>query len=271
MLPIFIPSRSRWARSRTLEWLGPAPLRNRVVALVVPHEQRSQYEPLARKHSTRDGRVLVMSEPGVKGIAATRKLIGRMAETFGCDRFLMLDDDLRLFHRTSATDVKLLPNNTNDNVRMLADVERALDKYAHVGISPRQFNNAMKRHQNEYCVRIIRALAFRTREFNLCTHGRVDIMEDFDVTLQLLAKGYPNWQLIDWAQDQPKTQSAGGCSDYRTHDLHARNVRKVARLWGEELVQLVEKKNKYGGDFGIRLEAQFKWKQALGFYERKLI
>jgi hypothetical protein len=167
--------------------------------------------------------------------------------------------------------VKLLPNNTEDNVRMLADVERALDDYVHVGISPRQFNNAMKRHQNEYCVRIIRALAFRTHEFNLCTHGRVAIMEDFDVTLQLLAKGYPNWQLIDWAQDQPKTQSAGGCSDYRTHELHAANVRKIAAVWGEELVQLVEKKNKYGGAFGIRLEAQFRWKQALGYYERQLV
>lgn len=268
MLPIFIPSRSRFKRSLTLEWLGPDVLRKgaRYVALVVPHDQRQQYTQLALEHH-----VDVVSRAGVKGIAATRQFIGQHAAWCRLDRFLMLDDDLRFFHRTSPTDVKLLPNTTADNVRMLSAMEKALDEYAHVGISPRQFNNAMKRHQDEWCVRVIRALSFRTREFNCCKHGRVDIMEDFDVTLQLLAKGYPNWQFIDWAQDQPQTQAAGGCSDYRTHELHARNVKKMAALWGSEVITLREKANNTGGAFGKRLEATVKWKKALGLYERQLI
>lgn len=272
MLPIYIPTRSRWQRCLTLDQLGPLALR-RPVYLVVPEEQRHQYIELSAASTQAWGcRVPVLAPPGVKGIAATRQFIGRHAAayTHAHKKFIMLDDDLRFVRRKSKDDWHLQPNKPMDHVMMLAKVEAYLDKYAHVGISARQANNQMDLPA-EYSVRCIRALAYRTHEFNRCVHGRVNIMEDFDVTLQLLAKGYPNAVLTYWAQDQAQTQAKGGCSDYRSHKLHENNVRKMAALWGDGIVRLRQKQNKTGGEFGSRLEATIYWKKALGLYERELL
>lgn len=258
-------------RSLTLEQLGAPALARWPVALVVPASEAQKYAKMASVY-----RVKVLP-CNAEGIALTRRAIGTHAAKAGVDSFLMLDDDLRFIHRVKADEVPLAPNTPLDNVRMLMDIEAALEQYAHASLSPRQANN---NHLYEVpwgradlpariCVRALRALGFQTKYFNTCKHGRVDIMEDFDVALQLIARGLPNIELRYWAQDQAQTQARGGCSAYRTHELHEANVRKMAKMW-PGIVKVRDKQNKTGGEFGTRIEATIQWKQALGLYAKEL-
>lgn len=247
---VFVVSRSRSDRSDTLESLGDSA---HSVTLVVPTEQVDVYKTLAGRYGCR-----LVGCPH-DGIARTREYCGRAAKT---DRFLMLDDDLKFFRRTSPTDYRLrTPTELGDDVAgMLYAVSRALDRYAHVAVSAREGNNRLP-YPGAECSRPLRALAYRTDEFLRCEHGRVRVMEDFDVTLQMIRRGLKNFVLSYWSQDQKQTQAAGGCSDYRTLELHEAEVRRFAVLH-EGFVRLRDKKNKTGGAFGSRLEATIYWQRA---------
>ncbi len=244
---MFIPSRSRWERSITLEAL--APTKWPYVALVVPAAQYAQYKPLAVRHGVR----LIPCKHN--GIAATRQFIGEGAK----DKFLCLDDDLRFYRRLS-TGVQLHKFNPTDMATMLMTVSRMLDLYAHVSVSARGGNNQLV-YPSVECKRPLRALAYRRKPFLKCEHGRVQIMEDFDVTLQLIAMGYPNLVITEYAQDQPMTQAPGGCSDYRTHALHEKNVHLMHKLHGD-ICKVRDKENKTGGEFGSRVELTIYWDKA---------
>jgi len=247
-LQVFVPSRSRWQRSLTLEALkGKWPS----VALVVPAAQAGQYKALAASTGAR-----LLPCPA-QGIARTREWIGQQAK----DRFIMLDDDLRFYYRKSFEDPSLHQFNKHDMAGMLTFVSRLLDYYAHVAVSARGGNNQLKGFPTVTNKRPLRVLAYRKKEFLKAQHGRVQIMEDFDVTLQLIGMGYQNCVIVQYAQDQPMTQAPGGCSDYRTQALHETNVRRMAKLH-PGIVKLREKANKTGGEFGSRLEATIYWEKA---------
>jgi len=265
MLPIFIPTLNRahlrgqqTTRQRALRNL-PQSLRKYTTLVVDPvdhHEHRRDYRDIVDEFGCK----LAVVEGHRLGIALTRHYIGKFLAK---NKFVMVDDDLRFYHRLNGDHKHLYKNSEEDTEQMFEDLEAALDKYAHVAISARQFNNAETNkpdfRENK---RAIRVLAFRRKEFLSVEHGRVDIMEDFDVTLQLLRKGYPNLVFYKWSQDQYETQEVGGCSTYRTRQLHDASVRKMAQLHAD-FIKLVEKKdNRAGGDFGTRLEAQIKWEKA---------
>lgn len=265
-MQIFIPSRSRFnQKSLTIERIAGGWEGTYTVALVVPAAQAKQYQKMPNL-----GGIPILACPR-NGIARTRQWIGECAD----DKFLMLDDDLRFFYRpTIRPDDDPLPGagmpNSNPPrlyrskpehiAATLATIETALDTYAHAAIGAREGNNTLPYPFAE-CRRPLRALAYRKREFLACEHGRVEIMEDFDVTLQLLRKGYKNYVTTAWAQDQYVTASEGGCSDYRDHALQAKNVKRMAALH-PDFVKLRWKENKHGGDFGKRQEATIYWAKA---------
>lgn len=253
-LEVFIPSRSRPDRSLTLERLHG---KWKDVTLVVPEAQVKQYRALANRH-----KCALVTCPH-NGIARTREYIGTIAD----DAFIMLDDDLRFMRRASFEDPRLYQLNKTDVQGMLLYVSRLLDQYVHVAIGPRQFNNAVPRERYPWFEigRPLRALAYRKRPFLSVEHGRVEIMEDFDVTLQLLALGHKNAILTEYVQDQYATQAPGGCSDYRTLALHNRNVERMHALHAA-YTRTVEKTNRSGGAVkgGLhqRLELQISWRKA---------
>jgi hypothetical protein len=181
----------------------------------------------------------------------------------------MLDDDLKFYCRVAKNDWHLkYPDDIGRSVgEMLTLVEKKLDHYAHVAISAREGNNRLP-FCGVDCHRPLRALAYRKKEFLSVIHGRVQIMEDFDVSLQLLKRGYKNHVIACWAQGQIETQMTGGCSDYRTHKLHEDNVRKFAALHNG-FVRLRQKTNKSGGEFGKRLEATIYWQRAWQSSQKK--
>jgi hypothetical protein len=144
---------------------------------------------------------------------------------------------------------------------MMIWVENLLRDYAHVGIGVRGGNNNVGTGDAPLLTentRTMRALAYRTDDFLSVEHGRVQVMEDFDVNLQLLRRGLKNCCINYWCQDQKMTNAAGGCSGLRTHALHEAAAVRLAELH-PGLVALRQKKNKTGGEFG---EVTIQWKRA---------
>ena len=261
MIPIYIPSRSR-AHHLATGTLGEIPRdMHSSVRIVVPRGQLDDY--VYAVNEIEDSAATVLPCPA-RGIANTRKWIGEYAQSVMADKFLMLDDDLGFLIRRSPDTWRLRGTTAKEVRTMLNVVERRLDEYACVGISPREGQNrlAATKIEDVYAnTRIIRALAFRTEEFLGCRHGRLQVMEDFDVLLQLLRQGHPNCQLTYFAQGQGSTQAPGGCSDYRTHESHEKSAKKLAAMH-RPFVSLRQKQNKSGGEFGHRTEVTIQWKQA---------
>lgn len=269
---IYVPSCDRYStlESGVLRTASPE-LRGSII-YVVPEGQGEKYREalrsLQKKYAGVDYSGVV--ECPEKGIAKTRLWIGHHARNLCIDKFLMLDDDIQFFQRKStdpnvANLLPILPAQVNV---MVSTVEAALDKYAHVGISAREGNNHLNgsvlieatfRAAQEN-TRTLRALAYRTADFLSCEHGRVEVMEDFDVNLQLLEKGLPNLNLATWAQDQKMTNAPGGCSSYRSQEVQTRSAERLAELHPGS-VKLRQKENKTGGEFGSRTEVTIYWQK----------
>lgn len=258
---VYIPSRSRASviaqRDRTLEQLSRnLELRHRIY-IVVPSDQYEEYvvNVADRAH--------VLVRPAGK-ISVVRQWIGEHAKVAGERFFCMMDDDLCFSIRKGVDDWHLRPQTVGETALMLDRMEELLLRgYGAVGVSARGGNN--------YCTedpmintRMTRILAFPTDQFLRCQHNRVEVMEDFDILLQLLRRGMPNAVLTKFAQDQKQTQELGGCSDWRTHEIHEASARLLAKLHAP-FVRLRDKKNKSGGEFGSRKEVTIYWKKAFRF------
>lgn len=262
MIPIFIPSLGRpgVVGARTLAQIPPTYLAN--TWIITPGKDIPRYKSYLQKYV--DKGVSFVEDPG-GGISGVRQGIGRFADQIGEPKFIMLDDDLKFFRHVSADDYHLLAVNDTEFTEMMQTVEEYLGTYAQVSISSREGNNRFgvgPAPMAQTDTRALRALAFRVKEFNACEHGRVEVMEDFDVQLQLLRKGFHNVVFAYWAHDQQMTNASGGCSTYRTHELHERSAHKLAELH-PGLVSLRQKENKTDrGKFGTRTEVTVQWKKA---------
>jgi len=245
-MKILVPTLSRAGKVRIFRDLPNA-------TLLVDYSQAADY-----RAAYPDADLHVLPE-GVCGIAGVREYCVR--DVGG--KILMLDDDLWFYTRREDDEGKLVNASERDMVNLLEAVEDALDDYAHVGIAAREGFNRFKGLgdilENQ---RYIRALGINADMVPAdVDFTRVQVMEDFDVALQLLERGLPSGILTRWAQGQVQTQMAGGCSDYRTHENHERAAKKLHELH-PEFVRLRQKENKAGGEFGTRTEVTVYWKKA---------
>lgn len=236
-----------------------------IVCYVVPPDEAGDYRRVLAPWSN----AVVLSCPE-RGIAATRRWIGEWCRDAGVDRFLMLDDDIRFLVRRGWDTWRLRGTKPHEVVAMLDLVDHLLGDHGHVGISAREGNNRLGEGEPTSVVaentRTLRALAYRTDDFLSVEHGRVEVMEDFDVNLQLLRRGIPNCNIGYWAQGQKMTNAPGGCSLYRSHEVHERSAHRLAELH-PGLVRLRQKENKTDREgFGTRTEVTISWKRA--FSER---
>lgn len=259
-MKIYIPSSNR-ADDRLMK----GPLRHdRSAEMVVPVDQAARYR---RALSARGMEEVAVLECPAVGIASTRHWIGQLAERRGENRFCMMDDDLSFNVRRSAEMWGLQVADRAEYGKMVAWIQDSLDwpGVAHSSVSVRQGNDRAGAGGPKTLwvknTRTLRVLAYRTEHFLRAEHGRVAVMEDFDVNLQLLRAGHDNVVTHWWAQDQRMTGEKGGCSDYRTHEVHEVSARRLAELH-PGLVRLRQKENKTGGEFGHRTEVTISWKKA---------
>lgn len=231
---------------------------------VVPPAQLAEYHSMLENTGLLADGVTATPSPAL-GIAATRHWIGQTCYENGEAKFAMVDDDVRFVRRASEDTTSLIKCARSDVDEMWQFVENQLDYFAHVGVSARQGNNNIGVGDQLTVVdvntRTLRVLCYLTKDFLKAQHGRVPVMEDFDVNLQLLRMGRPNLNIGWWSQDQKMTNAPGGCSTYRTHQLHEQAAHKLAELHAP-YVKLRQKANKTGGEFGTRTEVTIYWKKA---------
>ncbi len=144
---------------------------------------------------------------------------------------IVFDDDLRFYNRFDGT--SRLPRNKPEETRRMVEwlVDAAL-RYGHATVSPTQYNN----HQPEDWATVVAArsvLAYDTRllrdlDIKL---ARVPSKSDYDITLQLLRKGYPNICAYNMCHNQMGGPTLpGGCTPYRDESLHRRASEQLAAL-----------------------------------------
>jgi hypothetical protein len=268
---LYIPSHARATPENVR--MGPFPRIPRELRIhthfVVPHGQMEDYDAVLRGMNFPTFSV-VETPPHVRGIGPTRHWIGLDALSRGDNKFVMMDDDIDFLVRKSPEDWRLTGQTEEDTLQMFNEMEHWLDQYASVGISSREGNNragvGRPRDPNMVAVatRVMRMFGCRTRDWLEMEHGRVEVMEDFDLQLQLLRAGRGNCCLFYYANGQKMTSMAGGCSTYRTHELHEASAVRLAELH-PGLVRLREKANKTDREgFGTRKEVTISWKRAAG-------
>jgi len=243
--------------------------------MVVPHGEGTAY----LQALVRDGLAWVRVEEtpeGMRGIGPTRHWIGEHAEAHGADKFVMFDDDIDFLIRKDETDWRLVAQTVEDTEWMLREMDWWLDQYASVGISSREGNNRCgvggPRDDNMVLVstRVMRLFGCRTRDWLAMEHGRVTVMEDFDLQLQLLRAGLGNCSLNYFANGQKMTNMPGGCSTYRSHEVQDASARRLQELH-PAFVRLRQKENKTDREgLGTRTEVTISWKKAAEEGARRL-
>lgn len=251
---IAIPSRARAdQKNHTYDNLPPE-LQRRAV-FFVPSEDVAAYR--YRFPNT------VVGIRIVNGIGPTRQFIIEYAKG---GKVCMLDDDLSFFERRRDEPTKLAKASPFSISRLFISVESALRKHAHVGVAAREGANR-NTAPYVYDTRMLRVLAYDTAVLKRekIRYDRCPVMEDFDVTLQLLEKGYSNIVLNHWAQDQGTSNAPGGCSVYRTREVQTEGARMLKKLH-PDFVTVVTKETKGAWGGGIRTDVRIAWKKARESY-----
>ncbi len=237
---------------------------------VVPHGQGEAYTQLLSTMPEVGGNYTVLETPeGLSGIAETRRWLAEDCRERGHSKALMMDDDVDFLVRKSADNWQLTAQTEDQTRHMLSTIDQLLDTHAMVGISSREGNNRagvggpLDDNMVALNTRIMRVFGIRVDDWLAMEHGRVEVMEDFDLTLQLLESGRTNCCLYYWANGQKMTNMPGGCSTYRTHEVQDRSARRLAELHPEGIVRLRTKQNKTdAAGLGTRTEVTIMWKKA---------
>jgi len=240
-------------RQHTLRRLSEAGL---PVRLVVQAREWTEYAWLAKLANVR----LDMLPAHITTVAPTRQYILDMLAT---DKFVMLDDDLHFFKRRDDDRTKFRDMTDDELVEMFHCIEHELGWRVHVGIAAREGGN---RNTEEflYNTRIMRLLAYQRPALikHKARFSDMEVMEDFHVALTLLRAGEPNAVLNDYCHNQAEGSAApGGCSHFRTPELHTVNANRLAELHAP-YVSVVQKKTKGAWGGGTRTDVRVQWKKA---------
>jgi hypothetical protein len=237
--------------------------------MVVPIDEGVEY-------SKKFGNNFKIITTKLHGINNIRQFI---IENCNDNKVLMIDDDLRFFHRPSIDDVSLYQATGEQILDMIQWLDNRLDEYAHVSIAARtqnfQLTSRMQKAESFELktVRPYRIYGFRKdivlgEELDYHAGLKINTMDDFHITLSLLELGYPNIVSCKWAHDQCTSNSRGGAASYR--DLE---MLKVCALNLKEkhpqVVKVVEKttKSSWGGTPKkpvTRTDVIIQWQKALG-------
>lgn len=260
---ITIPSRGRAEKINTLNFI-PIPWHKKT-KIIVPRKERRTY---AKAHPNFE----VIGCPA-EGIAPTRQwILDNIPERY----IFFADDDGRFTMREDITKPRLtgIKDNPEAQRKMWAMVKRYLkiEKYALVGISYRSGNNHVTADYKDNT----KAFSF----WGVNTHvlkregiriDRTELMEDFQVILALLTRGYENRVIYRFTWDQQYSNSPGGCSLWRTQELQAEMAHKLHSLYPRyvKVVTKISKSDiKWFGNQTPRTDVRISWKKA--YEENKL-
>lgn len=245
---IFIPTYGRSENQVTFYNLPPEIREN--TRLVIQEREREKYPgiPVFNK---------LVLPPHIQGIGPTRQFLIDNYRTV-----LMLDDDLDFATRRTDVPEKFHNATGPDIMRMFETIQETLVEGFHmVGVSGREGANRdtsqFKDVTRQLRIHAINCEFFRAKNIRF---DRVEYMEDFDATLQLLELGYPNRVLNGWVHNQHAgSNAAGGCSEDRTMEKQKEAAIKLTQLH----LKFVTVVPKHSGDWGApRMDVRVQWKKA---------
>lgn len=227
----------------------------------LPHEIRDRIifvVPFGSDYLSKDPRVLETPN-WLNGIGPTRQWIIDNAKS---DKIVMLDDDLVFAARREDEPTKFRASTSGELSTLFGSIDALLGNYAHVGVSTREGGN---RDTSSHVLntRLLRILAYRTDVLRNegIRFDRMEFMEDFDVTLQLLRTGYANVKINWMVHNQRSSNAPGGCSTYRTLEKQSQAARDLRKLH-PEFVSVVQKTTKTAWNGATRDDCIIQWKRA---------
>ena len=251
-MDIVIPTCGRSGGQTTLQQLEGAGLK---ATLVVQAQEAHEYAKY--RSSTTSIRVL---PPSINTVAPTRQWI---LENVGVhDKVVMVDDDLVFYMRRDDDRTKLRDIYPRELNTAFWEMNHALGLFAHAGFAAREGANR-NTDSLVYNTRIMRVLGYRRdvlQRYNI-RFDALPLMEDFHVAISLLKRGEMNVVLNNYAHNQSGSNKAGGCSTFRTPELHAASAKALALLH-PAFVEVVEKTTKGAWGGGTRTDVRISWKKA---------
>lgn len=257
---LYITSTGRVDRQLTWGRL-PKVYQKQTFVVVYPHEEK--------KYNRAGFPTLVY--PGKPGLSNKRQWIAETHyKTYHYPYFCLLDDDLD-FQKRRLDEPRKARVATPEQVGLMLDMVegRLCNGYAHAGVLLRNMG-AVPQFTDKafaYDMRMLDLLAYNAEilHWEKIRFDRIPVMSDFDVTLQLLRRGYSNALYCKYLVGQPSKHSGfsgiGGCSTYRTPEMQAAAAHELARLH-PGLVKVVEKKTKMSWGGGVRTDVRISWKKA---------
>jgi len=176
-----------------------------------------------------------------------------------CDKVIMLDDDFANWSHIRP-DGRYTKATTAEIEETFKEIDEMLNTRAVVGIGQRYMANT--RPLVVVNGRVNGAIGINcARLRQLGVSFRRKTMEDFDLILQLLTKGEEVVNYSRLVYEQASSGTDGGCSTYRTLELHNEGALELAKQW-PGLVRVVEKTTKGSWGGGTRLDVVVSWKKA---------
>ena len=252
---IYIPTYQRIDKQKTWDTLPDAIRANTVLVVSKAEEQG---------HRSHQRNVLVSPAQG-KGMAAIRGWIQDHAMRTVHEKFAILDDDLQLQMRDSAT-MKITNATHRQFIHAFKWMEDSLDSFTCAAFGTRSLAYADPSSE------IIGGRAMQALGFNVemlkQSKCRFDKgvpdwfpMDDFHMTLQLLEAGHPNCISLVWRMNPGPSNSPGGCFDQRKGDRQSQAARLLHKLH-PRFVKLREKKAWRGMADATMTDVTVFWKQA---------
>ncbi len=177
---------------------------------------------------------------------------------------IIIDDDLRFCVRYIGIHDWLNQIKDKELNDMFAWMSDQLDAgYVHGSISIRKGNHFIEESFRD-CANAKDCLFFN-RDVLLAENARLDglkTMQDFDITLQLMSKGYPNRVGYNWCTDQMDPAAEGGTTLYRTPEVQKEAAHQLRDMW-PDYVKVIKKKAKsksaiYGD---MRWDVRIAWRK----------
>jgi hypothetical protein len=212
---------------------------------------------------------IVVLPAHIKDVSATRDYL--VHDVGGEDHIFMFDDDLRFAARRGDDPTKFVPAKEHDIVHALTCVDEFLKRYPMVGLGAREGGNRVTECWLK-ATRIMRAFGLNRKYLRerLITFSPLKLMEDFHVNLQILESGKVTCVYNDLVTDQVGgSNSAGGCSTYRTPELQAESANLLAARH-PGVVRVVQKTTKGAWGGGTRTDVIVQWKQAAKFARNRV-
>jgi hypothetical protein len=268
---IVIPSSGRPKRQQTALALQMSKLdQSYRCGVVVYEDEADAYKRMSYKGKRITGLEVFIVPEKFRGISRKREwILTRLAPKLGARYVAMLDDDLSFCHRPviAKPDMPYINKDPYEMHHMIETLTTWLENgFVHVGLVARQANRKtdVKWQQPG---RLMNAYAYNADKINdligrgRLELGRVPVMEDFDLTLQLLRLGYVNRISCRFGWTTTSNLK-GGCSGYRTEKVQRLAAERLAELHGP-FVQTVSRKAKtWKQGFTERIDVRVQWKKA---------